>query len=352
MNFHIAVIKNDGTLWACGWNGNGALGDGTTISKNSPVQIGSEANWSQVAIGTSNTLAIKSDGTLWAWGWNDNGELGDGTTTQRITPIQIGTETKWKKITCGEDYSVAFKNMMCNKLTSSPLSISFGDRTCLPDTTITITLNNPMDLTVSVSQTIFYNGTNSKLLITNGGAFSITSNDSRQISLKLKPNSTGIIEDTLLISIIDGCDLYLKIPITGIRDTLDFAVLTTDTIDMGKTCPKTSIDTLIYIKNKSSKATSFIRNNIDNPFTLTGTDPFATIFALNEIKDLHLRFMSPDTGIFYQNLVITDTCGKTKKIVLKAEIHVPQADAGPDQTICAGDTINIGKSITKRNTSL
>jgi alpha-tubulin suppressor-like RCC1 family protein len=34
-------VKNDGTLWAMGSNGSGRLGDGTTTSRNSPVQIAS-----------------------------------------------------------------------------------------------------------------------------------------------------------------------------------------------------------------------------------------------------------------------------------------------------------------------
>ena len=39
--------------------------------------------------GTSHNLAVAADGTLWAWGWNGYGQLGDGTTTTRLTPIQV-----------------------------------------------------------------------------------------------------------------------------------------------------------------------------------------------------------------------------------------------------------------------
>lgn len=37
--YHTMILKTDGTLWATGYNGNGQLGDGTTIDKLSPVQI-------------------------------------------------------------------------------------------------------------------------------------------------------------------------------------------------------------------------------------------------------------------------------------------------------------------------
>nr|WP_148282310.1 RCC1 domain-containing protein [Corallococcus coralloides] len=32
---------------------------------------------------------LRQDGTVWAWGWNDYGQLGDGTTTDRLTPVQL-----------------------------------------------------------------------------------------------------------------------------------------------------------------------------------------------------------------------------------------------------------------------
>jgi alpha-tubulin suppressor-like RCC1 family protein len=35
-------------------------------------------------------LALKPDGTLWAWGANYFGQLGDGTYVSKGTPVQIG----------------------------------------------------------------------------------------------------------------------------------------------------------------------------------------------------------------------------------------------------------------------
>ena len=43
----------------------------------------------QISAGRYYNLAIKSDGTVWAWGSNGRGELGDGTTTTRRTPVQV-----------------------------------------------------------------------------------------------------------------------------------------------------------------------------------------------------------------------------------------------------------------------
>lgn len=37
--FHSLIVKKDGTLWACGRNHDGQLGDGTTTDRHNPVQI-------------------------------------------------------------------------------------------------------------------------------------------------------------------------------------------------------------------------------------------------------------------------------------------------------------------------
>ena len=36
---HSLVLKEDGSVWATGWNGNGQLGDGTTIDKYTFVEV-------------------------------------------------------------------------------------------------------------------------------------------------------------------------------------------------------------------------------------------------------------------------------------------------------------------------
>ena len=86
---HSLIIKTDGTLWACGDNTYGQLGDGTTINRSSPVQIVSMSNVQSVAAGSDHSLILKNDGMLWACGNNDFGQLADGTTTKRSTPVEV-----------------------------------------------------------------------------------------------------------------------------------------------------------------------------------------------------------------------------------------------------------------------
>ena len=104
------IIKSDGTLWGCGGNYHGMVGDGTTIDRNSFTQIGNDNQWKIISAGGSHSLAIKLDGTLWAWGYNGFGELGDGTFVDKIVPIQIGTATDWKTISATYWSNLALKN--------------------------------------------------------------------------------------------------------------------------------------------------------------------------------------------------------------------------------------------------
>ncbi len=108
-NGHFAGVKMDGTLWAWGTNSSGQVGNGTTLSQASPVQVGGANSWIDVACGASHTLAIMADGTLWAWGLNSSGQLGDGTTTVRLTPVRTGTATNWVSVTCGDNFSAGIK---------------------------------------------------------------------------------------------------------------------------------------------------------------------------------------------------------------------------------------------------
>ena len=80
-------VKTDGSLWTWGYNFYSQLGDGTKISRNTPVKtIDAVAS---VFAGGGHTIVIKNDSSLWTWGHNYYGQLGDGTNTDRDTPIKI-----------------------------------------------------------------------------------------------------------------------------------------------------------------------------------------------------------------------------------------------------------------------
>jgi alpha-tubulin suppressor-like RCC1 family protein len=100
--FSTAAIKTDGTLWTWGDNSFSQLGDGTTINKSTPSQtVAGGTNWYQVSVNQYTSGAIKTDGTLWMWGYGNIGALGDGTTITKSSPVLIGSGANWKYIKAG-----------------------------------------------------------------------------------------------------------------------------------------------------------------------------------------------------------------------------------------------------------
>lgn len=104
----VAAIDTTGAMWGWGNNSSGQVGDGSTLQRSSPVQIGTLTNWSKVSKGTNTTLSVKTDGTLWSWGLNNVGQLGDGTTVNKSSPVQVGTLTGWAYV-AGDNVSLSIK---------------------------------------------------------------------------------------------------------------------------------------------------------------------------------------------------------------------------------------------------
>ena len=106
------ATKTDGTLWAWGWNDYGQLGQNNRIKRSSPVQIGALTTWSDVSASGSSVIALKTDGTLWSWGRNNGGQLGLNIayTISRSSPVQIGSLTSWSYIAMGDQNAGAIKS--------------------------------------------------------------------------------------------------------------------------------------------------------------------------------------------------------------------------------------------------
>lgn len=108
---HSFGVKTDGTMWGCGSNGFGELGDNTAINRSSPVQVvGNATTWKTVSAGYQSTSAIKTDGTLWLWGYNTSyGQLGDNTTIHKSSPVQVHGGGTWRQSFCAVYYSGGVK---------------------------------------------------------------------------------------------------------------------------------------------------------------------------------------------------------------------------------------------------
>ena len=110
-NYHSLGVRTDGTAWAWGCNSGGLLGDDTTVNKSSPVSVvGGFCDWCQVSAGKDHSLAIRTNGSAWAWGAGQSGRLGDGTTVSKSSPVSvIGGFTDWCQVSAGELHSLGVR---------------------------------------------------------------------------------------------------------------------------------------------------------------------------------------------------------------------------------------------------
>jgi len=103
------AVAADGTPWAWGYNAYGQLGDGTTTNRTYPVRINGLTQVAALAGGSVNGYALRQDGTVWAWGYNTYGQLGNGTTTNSRLPVQVSRLNRIIAITSGGQTGYALR---------------------------------------------------------------------------------------------------------------------------------------------------------------------------------------------------------------------------------------------------
>lgn len=93
---HTVAVKQNGSVYGWGWNYGGNLCDTITDNKLTPIKMKDPSDPTTFLSGVSNTTAgsyfnlmLKTDGTIWGCGYNYYGQMGDGTwTSPRMTPVQ------------------------------------------------------------------------------------------------------------------------------------------------------------------------------------------------------------------------------------------------------------------------
>jgi alpha-tubulin suppressor-like RCC1 family protein len=117
---HSLFRLSGGTVWACGYNLVGELGDGTTTDKSHAVQVLNApgvplTGASAVSAGLDHSLALVN-GEVWAWGLNNYGQLGNGapltgSILQTSTvAVQVRTNEAGHPVLSGIDKIVAIGN--------------------------------------------------------------------------------------------------------------------------------------------------------------------------------------------------------------------------------------------------
>lgn len=90
-----AALTSEGRLFTWGSNAQSQLGDGTKTQRSKPLDITSrftltsEEKINFVSLGGSFGAALTSKGRIFTWGENEYGQLGDGTTISKNSPNEI-----------------------------------------------------------------------------------------------------------------------------------------------------------------------------------------------------------------------------------------------------------------------
>lgn len=106
-------LAEDGSLWAAGSAESGVQGTGDGLPHKVLTRIGTDNDWADVTCSRFwgySAFGIKTDGTLWGWGQNSSGQLGLGNIISQTTPAQVGTDSDWKQVSTGASSVIAIKN--------------------------------------------------------------------------------------------------------------------------------------------------------------------------------------------------------------------------------------------------
>lgn len=175
---HTVALKTNGTLW--GWGTIDITSSpqhelSTNIPK--PILLDVRTNWVQIAAGNHHSLALSADGTLSAWGRNSSGQLGDGTTTGRFELKPVNEDKDWKAIAAGAGNSYAIKRNGTLWIWGSDASGTKGDALSpvqMDDGTdwISVSAASFVFCTLKADGTIWLGGHNAKFMGSRYGAVS------------------------------------------------------------------------------------------------------------------------------------------------------------------------------------
>jgi alpha-tubulin suppressor-like RCC1 family protein len=120
---HGVAVTSTGRVFTWGLNNDGQLGDGTTVSKNSPTNITSMFDLDTddrivgVTAGSFHTIAYTLAGSVFVWGLNNHGQLGNNQTDSQSLPVNIDDTLGFEigevpvQVAAGDSHTLILTNM-------------------------------------------------------------------------------------------------------------------------------------------------------------------------------------------------------------------------------------------------
>jgi alpha-tubulin suppressor-like RCC1 family protein len=108
--YHHCAVLATGAVKCWGMNSAGQLGDGTYTRRTIPTTVTGLSGVTQVSVGERHTCARKQDGTVWCWGSNDAGQLASTLLIESTSPVQIAGLTGIKDIKSGAQHMCVIRS--------------------------------------------------------------------------------------------------------------------------------------------------------------------------------------------------------------------------------------------------
>ncbi len=202
---HLCALNSAGGVLCMGGNGNGQLGDGTTIDRNAPVAVSSIAGATSIAAGGYHNCAVLTDGVR-CWGSDARGQLGMGNTSYAYSPLDDITGVNYAAFATGALHVCGITATGAAKCWGQDYSGELGTGS----TTMGVLVNSPQDVVgLSSGVQAIAAGIQYTCAIVNGAAKCWGNNDYGQLGngtttdANTPVNVTGLSSGVTAIAVVD-----------------------------------------------------------------------------------------------------------------------------------------------------
>jgi alpha-tubulin suppressor-like RCC1 family protein len=101
---HTCGVTTAGRAFCWGAPG-GALGDGTTVLKLTPVPVVGGITFRGVSAGEAHSCGVSTTDVAWCWGGNSSGQLGDDTKADRLRPVRVAGGFAFRQVSAGDSHT-------------------------------------------------------------------------------------------------------------------------------------------------------------------------------------------------------------------------------------------------------
>ena len=140
--YHSCAVARDHRAFCWGNNLYGALGDGSTERRLTPVPVSGDIPFDSISAGYDYTCALTANGEAWCWGENFGGQLGDGSRSNRLVPVRVQTGERFRTLSAGEAHTCGIGRSGTSYCWGAPLATD-GNGTNPPDQLIPAVLPGP-----------------------------------------------------------------------------------------------------------------------------------------------------------------------------------------------------------------